>query len=388
MSIKLKIEIMLFCIIAILVIVLFWPFFNDFEILWEKTYGGVKNEDGWFVISNNSEKCLIVGYTESFGSGDKDMWALKIDENGDEIWNRTYGGSKSDTAKATIKANNGYLIIGSTASYGMKNSNMWLIKIDENGIDLWNKTYGGDGWDEGAAIIEAENQGYMLVGSTSSYGAGSDDVWVVKINNSGVEQWNFTFGGYKEDIGRSIDVVQDGFIIGGITSSYGAGEDDMWLIKISNEGVEQWNKTFGTQNNERCNQVISTSNNDILLVGHAILKDNSRWNAFVVNTNANGKMKWDKNFEKSVETGFSSCLEVSNGYIIVGHKGNYGKKQDLMILNIDFSGDIISEFVFDKKFGNAGVWINNNKGSQFYVTGYSDTNGNGFYDLWLLKIKI
>jgi predicted secreted protein len=385
---KSKVGAIILFIVIILAIVLLWSSFSNVEILWEKTYGGEKNEDGWFVLSNDNEGCLIAGYTESYGFGSKDIWVLKIDENGDEIWNHTYGGSKWDTAKAILKSDNNYLIIGSTASYGMGNSDIWLIKIDENGTEIWNKTYGMDGWDEGASIIQAEDGGYVIVGSTSSFGAGSDDLWAIKIDSFGIEQWNFAFGGENEDIGRSIDIAQDGYIIGGITSSYGAGGDDMWLIKINSKGVEQWNKTFGTVNNERCNQVTSATNGDILLVGHAILEGNNRWNAFVVNTNSNGEIQWGKTFEEDVETGLSSCTETSDGYVIVGHKGRYGKQQDLMLLNIDFSGNIISEFIYEREFGNAGVWINKDEKSQFYITGYSDNNGNGFYDLWLLKIKI
>jgi len=339
-------------------------------------------------LSNNDEGCLVVGYTESYGRGNKDIWVLDIDENGEKIWDNTFGGTGEDTAKAIIETvDNNYLIAGSTTSYGLGKSDVWLIKIDNNGNEIWNKTHGSSEWDEGAAIAKAEGEGYIIIGSTSSYGAGEDDIWVIKINESGFEMWNKTFGGKKVDIGRSIDDTQNGFIIGGITSSYGTGGDDMWLIKINEEGDEQWNKTFGAENNEICNQVISTSHNDILLVGHVIF-ENNKWNAIVVNTDINGEKRWEKIFEKNVETGFSSCAETTNGYIISGHKGSYGDQQDLMIVIMDTKGNIVCEHVLDKKHGNAGVWINNYKDSEYYITGYNDKNGNGLNDLWLLKIKI
>jgi len=386
---KAKIEIgaILIFIMIIFLVLFFVTYPGDIEIVLDKTYGGLSNEDGWFVLTNDGQGCLIAGYTESFGEGKKDIWILKIDENGQGIWNKTYGGEKSDTSKAISNAEeDSYLILGSTNSYGLENSNMWLIKIDEEGEEIWNKTYGNNGWEEGASIIQTEDEGYILVGSTSSYGAGSDDVWAIKIDSYGAEQWNFTFGGSQRDVGRSIDISEEGYAIGGTTSSYGAGQDDMWLIKIDKNGNEKWNKTFGTENNERCNQVISTSNS-IILVGHAINNDNM-WNAFVVNANLDGEQQWTKTIEKNEETGFSSCIEEENGYIITGHKGSYGKQQDLMLIYIDNSGNIIWEYILDKDFGNAGVWIDNCQDSQFYVTGYSDNNGDESYDLWFLKAKI
>jgi len=379
-----KILILILIFVVILIAIFLFTKSDNIEILWEKNFGGKYNQDGWCVLPTK-DGCITVGYTES--NKNRDIYLLRVNQKGEEIWNETYGGKGIDTAKAIHKTKSDeFIIVGSTDSFGRKNSNIWVLKIDGNGTEIWNETYGGDGWDEGNAIISKDNENFIIVGSTTSYGNGEDDLYLIKIDTNGTLFWNITYGGKKEDIGRSIDVSEKGYVIGGITSSFGLGGDDTWLIKINETGHIQGNFTYGTSYNERCNQIISTSDGGYVLVGHKIKNDN-RWNAYILKINKNGVKEWEKTIQKEKETGFSSCEEISKGYIVSGHIGKYGKKQDSMILIFDKSGNIITEKIISKEYGNAGVWIKKTDDSNCYITGYHEKKEEE-YDIWLAKIKI
>ena len=175
-----------------------------FTIDWEKTFGGNQQDQGWFVSSTSDGGCILTGYTESYGKGNKDIWVIKVDENGDEQWNETYGLEGEETAKIIKQTpDSGYMIAGTSASFsnGGYNKDIWLIKVDGNGDEQWNKTYGGLRTEEANSILSTSDNGYLIVGSTSSFGSYKydTDLWLIKVNQTGEEQWNYTIGGKGYD---------------------------------------------------------------------------------------------------------------------------------------------------------------------------------------------
>jgi len=206
---------------------------EDGDTLWTRSYEGTAIANA---ITPATDGYILVGYTNS---GSNDFCAVKIDESGDTLWTRTYGGADWDMAGAITPANGGYIIAGLTKSFGAVNTDFWAVKIDESGDTLWTRKYGGAGYDHAYAITSAED-GYILVGM-----GGAGGTLAVKIDEKGDTLWTRTYGGVNEDVIRAITPAEGGYILTGHTSSYGAGYDDFWALKIDESGDTLWTKTYG-----------------------------------------------------------------------------------------------------------------------------------------------
>lgn len=199
----------------------------------------------------------MLGWTESFGAGKEDAWLFKTDSQGNEQWNKTFGGSDNEWAYYLQPTeDDGYIIAGWTESFGAGGSDAWLINTDSHGNMEWNKTFGGMNDDWATSFRATGDGGYIISGWTESHNeednnaslikgqeqipkipgakldAGDHEAWLIKIDSQGNKQWEKTFGGSNNDWAYEIRLTNDeGYIISGETMSFGAGGDDVWLIK-------------------------------------------------------------------------------------------------------------------------------------------------------------
>ena len=175
-----------------------------------------------------------------------------MDNTGAEQWTKMYGTTNGDIALSVQQTSDeGYIIAGWTASYGAGGNDVYLLKVDNTGATQWTKTYGGADDEVGISVQQTSDGGYIIAGYTESYGAGGSDVYLIKVGNTGAEQWIKIYGGTDDDRCRSVQQTSDGgYIITGWTASYGAGRADVYLIKVDNAGAAQWTKTYGGGNND------------------------------------------------------------------------------------------------------------------------------------------
>ena len=294
---------------------------------WDKTFGGTNYDRAHSVQETADGGYVLAGLTYSYGAGKNDAWLVKTNSEGKEHWSKTFGGTKYDVALSVLEtADGGYILAGWTKSYGAGHYDMWLVKTDSSGIGQWNKTFGGTGYDGANSFHETADGGYIIAGFTYSYGAGSADVLLVKTDSDGNEQWSKTFGGTDFECATSVQQTTDGgYILAGRTESYGAGVTDVWLVKTDSDGNEQWEKTFGGIDSDCAGSVQQTADGGYILAGSTESYGAGNNDAWLVRTDSNGDKQWDKTFGGMGNDYATSVQQTSDGsYILVGSTESYG----------------------------------------------------------------
>jgi predicted secreted protein len=199
----------------------------------------------------------VVGGTTSYGAGDRDIWVLKLDSQGNVQWQRTFGSSLLDWSHHVGQTSDGGYIISGATSFGLGflgggwGYDIWVLKLDSQGNIQWQKTYGGWSLEAPETIQQTSDGGYILVGVTQSFGFGPVDMLIIKLDSQGNIQWAKTYGGMGVEIGFYIRQTQDGgYIVSGSTSSFGAGGWDLLVLKLDPNGNVQWAKTYGGSGHE------------------------------------------------------------------------------------------------------------------------------------------
>jgi len=168
-----------------------------------------------------------------------DSWIIKTDQNGDIQWETIIRGLNDSVAFSVEQTTDGgYIIAGETCPIvdSGEKGDVWLIKINANGIQQWNRTFGGPEVDFPWSVQQTNDEGYIIIGTTKSFDVGGQDIWVIKTDSVGSEEWNRTFGGIEFDSASTIQQTADGgYVIIGGTWSYGAGAADVWVIKLESE---------------------------------------------------------------------------------------------------------------------------------------------------------
>jgi hypothetical protein len=254
---------------------------------------------------------------------------------------KTYGGTGWDEASSVQQTSDGgYILAGYTSSFGAGGDDIFLIKTDANGNVQWAKTYGGTGWDEASSVQQTSDGGYILAGYTSSFGAGGDDIFLIKTDANGNLQWAKTYGGTSEDWAHSVQQTSDGgYIVAGTTWSFGAGYYDIFLIKTDANGNIIWAKTYGGTSLDEAYSVQQTSDGGYIVAGRT-------WSfgvggdIFLIKTDANGNIQWAKTYGGIYGDNAYSVQQTSDGgYIVAGGTGSFGAGGAFLV-KTDANGNI------------------------------------------------
>jgi hypothetical protein len=260
------------------------------NLQWTKTIGGPGYEIGFSLIQTADGGYAIAGATQSFGAGGVDVYVVKLDANGNLQWTKTIGGGAWDVGNSLIQtADGGYAIAGETYSFGAGERDVYVVKLDANGNLQWTKTIGGPDSEEGNSLIQTSDGGYVIAGSTKSFGAGEADVYVVKLDANGNLQWTKTIGGPDSEEGNSLTQTSDGgYAITGDTKSFGAGGEDVYVVKLDAQGNLQWTKTIGGPSDEGGVSLIQTSDGGYAIAGYTESFGAGEEDVYVVKLDKNG----------------------------------------------------------------------------------------------------
>jgi uncharacterized delta-60 repeat protein len=314
------------------------------DVQWQKTYGGPDWDTAYSIQQTSDGGYIVAGMTESFGAGYADIWVLKLDSNGDVQWQKTYGGPGNDGAYSIRQtADGGYIVAGETTSFGAGNFDMWVLKLDQNGNIQWQKTYGGPYGDRAYSIRQTADGGYIVSGEYS-FGAGYVDIWVLKLDSNGNVQWQKTYGGPDWDTAYSIQQTSDGgYIVAGWTASFGAGVSDLWVLKLDPNGNIQWQKTYGGSANDRAESIQQTTDGGYIVAGWTYSFGAGNFDMWVLKLDQNGNIQWQKTYGGPYGDVATSIQQTSDGgYIVPGWTASFAVGvSDLWVLKLDANGDIV-----------------------------------------------
>jgi len=357
---------------------------------WSKTFGGTETDVVYSVIQTSDGGYALVGYTTSYGAGGEDFWLVKTDSSGNMEWSENFGGTGNERAYSVIQTSDeGYALVGYTTSYGAGWRDFWLVKTDSSGNMEWSENFGGTGSDRAYSVIQTSDEGYALAGYTDSYGAGGWDFWLVKTDSSGNMEWSENFGGTGSD--RAYSVIQtsdEGYALAGYTDSYGAGGEDFWLVKADSSGNEKWSKTFGGENDDEAYSVIQTSDGGHALAGYTDSYGAGGEDFWLVKTDSSGNMEWSENFGGTGSDMACSVIQTSDGgYTLAGYTGSYGAGMyDFWLVKTDSSGNEVGS----RTFGGAGddyaySAVQTSDGG-YVIAGSTESYGAGKEDFWLVNV--
>ncbi|GIW65269.1 MAG: hypothetical protein KatS3mg093_248 [Candidatus Parcubacteria bacterium] len=260
--------------------------------LGQKTIGGTNNDYINSLQQTSDGGYILGGYTSSYGAGNTDMFVVKLDSSGNISWSKTIGGIYGDYINSLQQTSDGgYILGGYTSSYGAGNIDMFVVKLDSSGNISWSKTIGGGSNDFINSLQQTSDGGYILGGYTYSLTPGIAYMFVVKLDSSGNISWSKTIGGIYGDFINSLQQTSDGgYILGGDTVSYGAGISDMFVVKLDSSGNISWSKTIGGTNNDFIKSLQQTSDGGYILGGYTSSYGAGNTDMFVVKLDSSGNI--------------------------------------------------------------------------------------------------
>jgi len=322
--------------------------------VWDRIFGGPRKDIGYSVQQTSDGEYILTGSTESFGAGSQDLWLIRTDASGNEVWNKTFGGARGDWGYSVQQTSDGgYIITGSMYSYNTAHLSqmVWLVKIDANGNEVWDKIFGGQRDDWGNSVKQTRNGGYIITGATKSYGEdGNSALWLIKTDANGNEAWDKTFSGPGDTVGYSVQQTSDaGYIIAGSKVPYGTINGEIWLIKTDANGNEVWDRTIGGSGEDVGESVQQTGDGGYIVTGSKPSSSGGTQDLWLIKTDTDGNEVWDRTLDGSGWNEGKSVQQTSDGgYIITGSAAHYSARSSVVLL---IKTDTNGNKVWAKTFG-------------------------------------
>ena len=431
------------------------------DVLWEKSLGGKHAEFLYDALPTPDYGYILVGSSlsnkngnkEDKNKGDLDFWLWKMDERGNQEWQKSFGGNKVDLLQSlSLTIDGGYILAGTSSSdkgFDKKDDckgqeDFWIIKLDAKGGEEWQKTIGGNGAEKLLSVIQTNDGGYILGGTSSSDKAepnekgkvdeynksensrGNLDFWIVKLNSTGKIEWQKTIGGKYNDILKClIQVKEGGYLLGGYSNSpYSGdktannfGQGDFWIVKITDRGEIEWQKVLGGNKDDNLFSLIQTKDGGLLIGGNSNsdatdTKSKSNKNGtdfWVIKMNENGNIEWQEIYDYGKNDVLTSIIENRDGTFLIGgyaaseskskKKGNPSKLDDegvndYIALKINSKGEEIWTKIIGSKGDEILRKLFETRDGGYLLAGTSNgkisrdkNTSKGGNDFWIVKLK-
>lgn len=384
-------------ILLILVMLVFTSSFTfaksatELKKLWQKPFGGSEDDMAYAVAATSDGGCVVAGDTRSMGKGKTDVLILKMDKEGTIQWKKVFGKERKDSAEAIVETSDGFIVAaGTSKSYNESgNYDIYVVKLGQSGKTIWQKTFGGAGKDYARAMTKTDDGGVVIAGTTKSYGSGSYDFYVTRLNSEGNKVWSNTYGGEDLDSAYGIDATSDGgFIVVGTTESYGAGNSDFYIVKLDADGKEQWTQVYGEKKADAL-YAVKELDDGYALAGETRSYDSQKRDLNVMKIDKTGKLLFHKLFGlKNHEYARGIELTDAGNFLVAGVTKSMGNgRADFYLLELDQkSGKLNWANVYGGKKNDIVRGMAKVKDGGFVIVGESESFGEGGFDFYMLKL--
>ncbi|MDI6840536.1 MAG: T9SS type A sorting domain-containing protein [bacterium] len=307
----------------------------------------------------------------------------------DTLWTKTYGGGSDDCGYSVQEcAGGGFIIAGGTWSFGAGEDDVYLIRTDANGDTLWTKTYGGTNCDWGWSVYECAGGGFIIAGETKSFGAGDADVYLVRTDANGNPLWTKTYGGANYDAAYSVGkCAGGGFIITGETRSFGAGGREVWLLRTDANGDTLWTKTYGGADDDVGCSVIECAGGGFIIAGCTWSFGAGSADVWLIRTDANGNTLWTKTYGgANFDVGMSVHQCADSGFIMAGYY-TPSSSEDVYLIRTKANGDTLWTKTYGGASRDLGYSVLECADGGFIIAGLTWSFGAGRWDVYLIRLK-
>jgi len=302
------------------------------------------------------------------------------------LWEKTYGGPGDDRAFSIIPAdNNGFLIVGSSRSFNMNYTAAWAVRIDSSGNMVWNKTYLEDYGSE-FRYAQKTTDGFLLVGN-AFFSSGNEDAWILKIDDQGNALWNKTIGGDRFNKVFAAATAPDGFVFAGLADSSKNGNSCALLLKTDTEGNLLWNKTYEEMQDSAFRTILVTTTGDYVIAGYCDTTQNGNCDSLLMKTDSRGNVIWNETFGGLESDKAYALASSTNGYIIVGEThSNLEADADAFVTKTDLDGRPVWKQTYGGADFDLASAITSTGNGEYLVAGFTFSYGNGQRDFWFFEI--
>ncbi len=350
--------------------------------LWfERTAGGEYYDQANSVRQTADLGYVAVGQTQVSQGDNPDVFIVKWDSLGNEQWAISLGGAGFDIGYDIRQTTDeGYIVVGSTDSFGAGHYDIWLIKTDPNGTELWTKTFGGSQADLGSTVILTNDGGYIISGSTSSFGDFNVNTWIIKTDSNGNEMWNIIHGGYTNEKGTSIQQTSDGGLI--VVGQIFFGNKNVLLLKTDKFGEQVWWKSIGGDYDQIAHSVCEDNDGGFLVFAQDQLAG-----AWLFKTDDTGEIVWERMLSEAGQTLklTDGKQTLDGGYIITGYVIAPNAENDVFILKTDNQGYEVWRNTFGGHSHDYGQSVSQTGDGGYIIAGGTQSFGAGDSDVWLIK---
>jgi len=378
-------------LIHIIMAIAFLPLWvNGQDTTFIYTYGGKSYDEGSDLEQTSDSGFIMLGTTGSFGNGNSDIYVVKTDSLGTYQWSKTYGGAASDIGLSIAQTyDGGYIITGYTNSFGAGAYDVYLVKTNSTGDTTWTQTYGGSDWDFGYSVKQTADSGYIITGETSSFGNGGNDIYLIRTDAMGDTLWTKTYGGTNMDYGRSVQITFDGgYIIAGGTSSFGAGKVDAYVVRTDVNGDTLWTNTFGGSEDDFANAIIQSLDTGFAFIGTTESFGYGAKDGYFLKMTKNGNFSWYQTFVGSTDDEGKDLKQLANaGYLLIGTVTGFGEGEiDFVFYITDPGGWSLYNRTYGSLLDDVGDAVEINQNGGYALFGTTNGYGVGLTDFYLITV--